>query len=41
MTYRENRLPRITVDDVHAMLRRWRAQYADARLASLKERFGR
>ena len=41
MTYRENRMPRITVDDVHAMLRRWRARYADARLASLKERFGR
>ncbi len=38
MTYRQNRLPRITVDDVHAMLLRWRDRYAPARLLALSAR---
>ena len=35
MTYRLDRMPRITVDDVHAMLTRWRERYSTARLADL------
>jgi heptosyltransferase I len=35
MTYREDRLQRITVEDVMAMVARWKERYADARLASL------
>ena len=41
MRYRNNRMPRITVDDVHAMLRRWRARYAPSRLAELSARITR
>jgi len=40
MTYREDRLPRIGVDDVAAMIARWRERYRDARLTSLAARFG-
>lgn len=35
MSYREGRMDRITVDDVAAMLRRWKERYAESRLASL------
>jgi heptosyltransferase I len=35
MTYRENRMPRITVADVEAKLAHWRAHYAPARLAEI------
>ena len=38
MTYRLDRLPRITVDDVHAMLLRWRERYAPTRLIELAAR---
>jgi heptosyltransferase I len=38
MTYRLNRLPNITVDDVHAMLLRWRDRYAQSRLIELRAR---
>jgi heptosyltransferase I len=31
MTYRENRMSRITVDDVRAMLVRWQERYAAGR----------
>lgn len=40
MTYREDRLPRITVDDVRERLARWKAGYADGRLADLRTRLG-
>jgi heptosyltransferase I len=36
MTYRLDRMARISVDDVHAMLGRWRERYAAARLAHLR-----
>jgi heptosyltransferase I len=36
MTYRQDRMTRISVDDVHAMLGRWRERYAAARLAHLR-----
>lgn len=36
MRYRLDRMGRITVDDVHAMLRRWRERYADARVGGPK-----
>ena len=35
MTYRENRMSRISVRDVLDMVERWRARYADARLSAL------
>lgn len=35
MTYREGRVQRIGVNDVIAMVQRWRERYSDARLASL------
>lgn len=38
MTYRHDRMQRIGVDDVHAMLRRWKERYADARLARIASR---
>jgi heptosyltransferase I len=40
MTYRENRLPRIAVGDVRERLARWKAVYAERRLAELVNRFG-
>lgn len=36
MTYRQDRMTRISVDDVHAMLMRWRERYAVDRLATLR-----
>ncbi len=41
MRYREDRMARITVDHVRAMLDRWRAHYEDARLSQLSARFTR
>ncbi len=41
MHYREGRMARITVDDVHAMLRRWRARYEAQRLTELSARLTR
>jgi heptosyltransferase I len=41
MVYRPDRMPRITVDHVHDMLRRWQSLYATARLADLGRRFPR
>ncbi|MBL0940550.1 MAG: glycosyltransferase family 9 protein [Gemmatimonadaceae bacterium] len=38
MTYRLDRLPRITVDDVVQRLAHWRTHYADTRLAQLTAR---
>ena len=38
MTYREGRVARITMDDVADRLARWRAQYAESRLAGLRAR---
>lgn len=38
MTYREDRMQRIGVDDVRAMLVRWRERYEPARLATLSAR---
>jgi heptosyltransferase I len=35
MTYRLDRMARISVDDVHAMLHRWRDRYAAARLVDV------
>jgi heptosyltransferase I len=35
MTYRENRMQRISVRDVLDMVERWRTRYADARMAKL------
>ncbi|MBY0490813.1 MAG: glycosyltransferase family 9 protein [Gemmatimonadaceae bacterium] len=35
MSYREDRMPRITVADVEAKLAHWRAHYASARLAAI------
>lgn len=36
MTYRHDRMARIRIDDVHAMLVRWRERYAVQRLAQLR-----
>ena len=41
MSYREDRMERIGVNDVQAMLWRWRERYADQRLAELSVRFPR
>ena len=41
MSYREDRMARITVDDVHAMLVRWRERYATARLSDVRSRIAR
>ncbi len=41
MVYRPDRLPRITVEMVHAMLIRWRERYEPARRADLALRFPR
>ena len=41
MRYREQRMPRISVDDVRGMLQRWRARYEGARLHTLAKRFSR
>ena len=41
MSYRLDRMPRIAVDDVYAMLVRWRERYADRRLAELTSRLPR
>ncbi len=41
MSYRLDRMPRITVDHVHAMLQRWRERYEAARLTELAHRFAR
>lgn len=38
MTYRLDRMARISVDDVHATLVRWRERYASARLSELASR---
>ena len=38
MTYRPDRMTRITVDHVHAMLTRWKACYATARMTSRSSR---
>lgn len=38
MTYRQDRLPRISVDDVRAKLAHWSRVYAPARLAALRAR---
>lgn len=38
MTYRQDRLPRITVDDVRAKLAHWALAYAPARLTALRAR---
>ena len=35
MTYRDNRMPRITVDDVRTMLRRWQERYRTPRSATV------
>ncbi len=39
MTYRLGRMGRITVEQVHQMLTRWRDRYATARIAALTARF--
>jgi len=41
MSYRLGRMSRITVEDVHAMLLRWRARYETARLQELSGRSDR
>lgn len=41
MSYRLDRMPRISVDDVQAMLVRWQERYADRRIAELTSRFRR
>jgi heptosyltransferase I len=41
MRYRADRMSRITVDDVHAMLVRWRERYATARLSDVQNRIVR
>lgn len=41
MSYRLDRMPRISVDDVHAMLTRWRERYSTARIADLATRYSR
>ena len=38
MTYRLDRMPRIEVSDVSAMLARWKERYRDARIADLRAR---
>lgn len=38
MTYRADRMPRITVDDVHKKLRHWREHYEATRIAQLTSR---
>ena len=35
MTYRDDRMPRITVDDVRTMLRRWQERYRTPRSATV------
>jgi len=35
MTYRDDRMPRITVDDVRTMLRRWQERYRTTRSATV------
>jgi len=41
MTYREDRMSRITVSDVHAMLARWQERYAPARATFLQDLLSR